>query len=46
MDLSSMDNTGENPPIFNMQSEAQTVNNLYTNLKLCRIPPDFLVPIF
>lgn len=46
MDLSSIDSTGQDPAISNTQSEATTVNNLYTNLELCRIPPDFPLPIF
>lgn len=46
MDLSSIDSTGQHPAISNTQSEAQTVNNLYTNLELCRIPPDFLLTVF
>lgn len=46
MDLSSIDSTGQDPAISNTKSEAQTVNNLYTNLELCKIPPDFLLRVF
>lgn len=46
MDLNSTDSSGQDPAISNTQSEATTVNNLYTNLELCRIPPDFQLPNF
>lgn len=45
-DLSSIDGTGQEYAISNKQLGATTVINLYTNLELCRIPPDFPLPIF
>lgn len=44
--LSSIHSTDQDPAISHMWLEAKTVNNLYTNLELCRIPPDFLLSIF
>lgn len=45
-DVSSIDNTDQEYAISNMQLGATTVINLYTNLELCRMPPDFPLPAF
>lgn len=43
-DLSNIDSTDQEYAISNMQLGATTVINLYTDLELCRIPPDFPLP--
>lgn len=44
--LSSIYSTDQEYAISNMRLGATTVINLYTNLELCRIPPDFLLLVF
>jgi len=45
-DISSIDSTGQECVISNVQLGATTVINLYINPELCRILPDFPLSVF